>query len=117
MDSNNATYNSDTDPGIVVMPRGTLGCDKTNNPTGIKGTYYAILYMANEQASSGKVLCMGANSEVYGGVAIDGPGRLDVGQASGPRPTINFRDNAFNSLASFGTTGLVQNTWRELPAS
>ncbi len=115
MDSNNATYNSATDPGIVVMPRGTLGCDSANNPTGIKGTYHAILYMANGQNSSGKVLCMGANSEVFGGVAVDGLGRLDVGQASGPRPTISFRDNAFNALASFGTTGLVQNTWRELP--
>jgi hypothetical protein len=105
-DSNNATYNSSTDPGIVIMPRGTLS---------MKGSLYGIVYMANEQNSSGPVLTMQANSEVFGGVAIDGPGRLVAGQASGPRPTITYVPNAFNSLASFGTTGLVQNTWRELP--
>ncbi len=61
------------------------------------------------------MLSLGANAEIFGGVAIDGPGHLDVGQASGPRPSITYVDTAFNSLATFGTTGLVQNTWRELP--
>ena len=105
-DSNNATYNSATSPGIVIFPRGTLQ---------MKGTYYGIVYMANEQASTGAVLTMAANSELFGGVAIDGPGRLVAGQASGNRATITFAPNAFNALATFGTTGLVQNTWRELP--
>jgi Tfp pilus assembly protein PilX len=107
-DSNNATYNSSTEPGIVIMPRGTLS---------MKGSLYGIVYMANEQNSSDPVLTLEANSEVFGGVAIDGPGRLVAGQASGPRSTITYVPNAFNSLASFGTTGLVQNTWRELPPS
>lgn len=107
-DSNDATYNSDASPGIVIMPRGTLS---------MKGTYHGIVYMANEQNSGGPVLTLAANSEVFGGVAIDGPGRLVAGQASGPRATITFVPNAFSSLASYGTTGLVQNTWRELPPS
>ncbi len=115
MDVNGKTYNSATSPGIVIMPRGTLGCDHASNPTGLKGTYHGLIYLANEQASSGKVLCLGANAAVYGGVAIDGPGRLDVGESSGTSPTITFEDNAFSALATFGTTGLVQNTWRELP--
>jgi hypothetical protein len=107
-DSNSATYNSSVDPGIVIMPRGTLS---------MKGSLYGIVYMVNGQGSSGAVLTMGANSEIFGGVAIDGAGRLVAGQASGGRPTITFVPNAFNALATFGTTGLVQNTWRELPAS
>jgi Tfp pilus assembly protein PilX len=111
-DSNAGVYNSATDPGIVIMPRGTLGA---TNQTELKGTYYAILYLGNEQNSSGTVLGLGANSNVIGGVAIDGPGHLVVGQASGNTATITYDDNAFNSLATFGTTGLVQNTWRELP--
>ncbi len=106
-DTNSATYNSDAEPGIIIMPRGRMD--------DIKGTYYGIIYLGNEQNSSGPLLSFGANAEVFGGVAIDGPGRLVVGQASGPRPVINFRDSAFNPLATFGTTGLVQNTWRELP--
>lgn len=105
-DSNSATYNSSADPGIVIMPRGTLS---------MKGSLYGLVYMANEQNSAGTVLTLQANSEIFGGVAVDGAGRLVVGSASGERPTITFVPDAFNSLASYGTTGLVQNTWRELP--
>ena len=104
-DANNATYNSALQPGIVVMPRGTLS---------MKGSLYGLVYMANGQASSGAVLTMQANSEIFGGVAIDGAGRLVAGQASGHRPTITYVANAFNALRTYGTTGLVQNTWREL---
>jgi hypothetical protein len=39
-----------------------------------------------------------------------------VGQASGPKPTISYLANAFTAPKTYGTTGLVQNTWRELPA-
>jgi Tfp pilus assembly protein PilX len=104
-DSNNATYNSAQQPGIVIMPRGTLS---------MKGSLYGLVYMANEQNSSSAVLTMQANSEIFGGVAIDGPGRLVVGQSSGNSPTITYVPNAFNALRTYGTTGLVQNTWREL---
>jgi Tfp pilus assembly protein PilX len=107
-DSNSAVYNSATEPGIVIMPRGRLT---------MKGTLHGLIYMANEQASAGPVLTLEANSEVLGGVAIDGAGRLVVGQASGNRSTVAYVANAFNTLSSYGTTGLVQNTWRELPAN
>ena len=109
-DVNGAVYNSPTEYGIVIMPQGRL--------VDIKGTYYAILYLANQQNESRldyPLLSLGANAEIFGGVAIDGGGHLNVGQASGPRPSITYRAGAFNSLATFGTTGLVQNTWRELP--
>ena len=61
----------------------------------MKGSFYGILYMANEQNASGPVLTLQANSEVFGGVAVDGPGRLVAGQASGNRSTITFMPNAF----------------------
>lgn len=104
-DANNATYNSSADPGIVIMPRGTLS---------MKGSLYGIVYLGNEQNSSGAVLTLQANAQLFGGAAVDGPGRVVVGSASGQRPTITFVSKAFDSLATFGTTGLVQNTWREL---
>lgn len=104
-DANSATYNSASQPGIVIMPRGTLS---------MKGSLYGLVYMANEQHSSGAVLTLQANSEIFGGVAVDGAGRLVAGQASGNRPTITYAPNAFSSLRTYGTTGLVQNTWREL---
>lgn len=104
-DSNNATYNSASSPGVVIMPRGTLA---------MKGSLHGLVYMGNEQNSAGPVLTLQANSEILGGLAIDGPGRLIAGQASGNRSTVRFVSSAFDSLASFGTAGLVQNTWREL---
>jgi len=105
-DSSSAVYNSPTDPGFFIMPRGTFK---------LGGTMYGLIYMGNEQNSSGPVLTLNANSFVIGGVAIDGPGGLVVGQASGPRATINYLANAFTAPVTFGTAGLVQNTWRELP--
>jgi type II secretory pathway pseudopilin PulG len=104
-DSSSATYNSATDPGFFIMPRGNFK---------LGGTMYGLMYMGNEQNSSGSVLTLNANSFVIGGVAVDGPGGLVVGQASGPRPTITYLANAFTAPVTFGTAGLVQNTWREL---
>jgi Tfp pilus assembly protein PilX len=105
--NNGATYNTATNPGIIIMPRGRL--------VDIKNRYYAIFYLGNQQNSSGPVMTLGDNAELFGGIAIDGPGRLVTGQSSGPRPTLTYLEHAFNVLASYGTTGLVQNTWRELP--
>jgi len=107
-DSSAAVYNTPESPGMVIIPRGTFA---------LAGTLYGLIYAGNQQNSSGAVLTLDANSYVIGGVAVDGPGRLVIGQASGPRPTINYLANAFNVPVTFGTTGLVQNTWRELPAN
>lgn len=104
-DSSSATYNSAADPGFLIMPRGTFK---------LGGTMYGLIYMGNEQNSDATVLTLNANSFVIGGVAIDGPGGLVVGQASGPKPTITYLANAFTAPVTFGTAGLVQNTWREL---
>jgi hypothetical protein len=30
---------------------------------------------------------------------------------------LNYSDKALSAVQSYGTTGLVQNTWRELPPS
>lgn len=101
-------YNTPDEPGIVIMPRGTLY---------FQSVFHGLIYMANQQGSNGTVLQAGDNTEVYGGVAIDGAGRLTAGQASGNKATITYVANPFNVLSSYGTAGLVQNTWRELPAN
>jgi len=109
-DSNSAMYNSAAKPGVLIVARGMLS---------MKSTFYGLVYMVNgpgdEPHSSGTVLTVAANGQIIGGLAIDGAGHLVAGQASGNLATIKFDPNAFNSLVSFGTAGLVQNTWRELP--
>jgi len=102
------TYNTAAEPGIVIMPRGTLY---------MQSIFHGLIYMANQQGSTGYPLHLGDNSEIFGGVAIDGAGGLLAGQASGQKATITYVANPFNVLSSFGTAGLVQNTWRELPAN
>ena len=49
---------------------------------------------------------------VWGALAIDGSGCLKVG-SNGLQ--VKFDPNAFDAVQSYGTVGLVQNTWRELP--
>ncbi len=71
--------------------------------------------MGNEQNSRGAVLTLEAELRGLRRRRRRGPGRLVVGQASGTRPTITYMPNAFNAPMTYGTTGLVQNTWRELP--
>ena len=110
------TYNSATAPGFLIMPKGTL-----TMTGGI--TYYGVIYMGNCvpdgcTPSTGVVADIGGNVTVYGGVIIDGGGGLDVGSSGNGGsnlPNLKYSPNAFNSLGTFGTAGVVQNTWRELP--
>jgi Tfp pilus assembly protein PilX len=112
------TYNSPTAPGFLVMPKGGIT---------LRGgiTYYGVIYMGNCvpdgcTPSTGVVADIGGNVTVFGGVIIDGGGGLDVGNSGNGGsnlPNLKYSSNAFASLATFGTAGVVQNTWRELPGS
>lgn len=108
----NSVFNSQQNPGFVIMPKGkmTLG-------GGV--TYYGVMYFGNQApGTTGAVLSIGGNATVYGGVIIDGGGGLDVGSSgSGGRNLANLKydPNAFRDITTFGTAGLIQNTWRELP--
>jgi hypothetical protein len=78
-------------------------------------TFNGVIYHANmgEPPSSGVLVSTSGNAQINGGVLIDGPGKLFVGQSGG---NIKFVDRAFGSVQSIGTAGIVQNTWRELNA-
>jgi hypothetical protein len=49
----------------------------------------------------------------WGGIAADGNACVLLG-SNGMQ--LRFDANAFASVSSYGTVGLVQNTWRELPS-
>jgi hypothetical protein len=78
-------------------------------------TFNGVIYHANmgTPPSSGVLVSTSGNAQINGGVLIDGPGQLFVGQSGG---NIKFVDRAFGSVQSIGTAGIVQNTWRELKA-
>jgi hypothetical protein len=50
---------------------------------------------------------------VLGALVADGGGCVLIGSNS---LNIKYDANVFNSVTSYGTVGLVQNTWRELKA-
>jgi hypothetical protein len=96
--------NTATKPGAIVVNRGTLSF--TGNIE-----YYGVLYMHNAQQTSGPVVTLSGTVSIIGGVNIDGNGRLDAGSS---KINLIYNDIAFNNFVSYGTTGVVQNTWREV---
>jgi len=117
--------NQQTRPGILIWHCGRLS---------ISGgwTYVGIVYAVNDSdgrcsasnPAAGDGDCTGSNNNtenvlsmtggggIWGATAIDGRGCLFAG-SNGIQ--VQYDPNVFGAVASYGTVGLVQNTWRELP--
>jgi Tfp pilus assembly protein PilX len=102
----NATWNSATSPGLLIIRNGVLSLGGTT-------TFYGLVYAPNPSCTSDDLVETQGNTHIYGGVAIDCLGGLDVGSS---HENVTFDSSAFNNLKTTGAAGLVQNTWRELPA-
>lgn len=76
------------------------GTDPAACPTG-GGTDSTVIYSATGGAG------------IWGALAVDGNACTQLGSNS--QLQVLFNPNVFNSVSSYGTVGLVQNTWRELP--
>jgi hypothetical protein len=98
--------NSTSVPGLFIIENGTLAIDGNIQ-------FHGVIYAVNGQGSSGTVVTTAGTSLVDGGVIVDGLGKVLAG-ASGLN--IDFNANSFTGISSTGTAGVVQNTWRELPA-
>lgn len=109
---NGGCINTPAAPGILIWHKGTAQFTGNN-------TFVGLLHMANDSDGtggiSGTVFRTGGGFQVYGAVSVDGAGGLEVGSAA--VPNVKFYPNVFNALGSYGTAGLVQNTWRELEPS
>lgn len=102
--SGNSDWNTEASPGAVIMTGGSIGFTGT-------GTFYGLIYDANQQNSNANLVTIGGHVTIHGGVIVDGNGGTVVGSSG---LNIVFDDRAFTSVRSFGGTGLVQNTWREI---
>jgi hypothetical protein len=125
--------NSKATPGLLIWHCGRVEMTGNGN-----GTFIGIMYFANnsDQPTTGACGAMnpkqlgatppdcGGNKNspenvfassggfgIWGAVAIDGNGCLYAG-SNGMQ--VQYDYNVFNSVASYGTVGLVQDTWREL---
>ncbi len=110
----NAIYNSPDRPGAVVVASGGM--------LELRGTlqFYGLLYHANMQETvdgltgpKQVLLKLHGNAKVVGGMVIDGyRGGVEVG-SSGQGQLVHS-PNAGGALKTFGTAGIVQNSFREL---
>jgi hypothetical protein len=103
----NAQFNSPADPGMIIMLSGKLELGGTTN-------YYGLIYHANNNphSSADDLVKVHGNSQLAGGVIVDGAGGVQAGSSG--KQNIKFDPNAFNNINAFGTAGVVQNTWREI---
>jgi hypothetical protein len=79
---------------------------------------YGVLYLPNlDNRADDDMVDVNGNCQVRGSVSVDGNGGITAGQSGGNAKDGNivYDPNAFGGLYTFGTAGLVQNTWRELP--
>jgi hypothetical protein len=106
-------------PGLLIWHCGTLRL--TGNYS-----FYGIVYVVNNSdgkcasfaaksggCPNGWVYESGGGSGVLGALVADGGGCVLIGSNS---VNMRYDANVFNSVSSYGTVGLVQNTWRELKA-
>jgi hypothetical protein len=102
--STSTVYNSRANPGLLVMYDGTL--------TLAGGTiFYGLLYAPNKQASSGTVVTVTGDAQVYGAVVVDGTGGMNLG---GSKLSIIYDPNVFNLVTTTQTINVIANSWREL---
>jgi len=102
----NSTYNSAANPGLLIIMSGSIEFRGGVN-------YYGLVYhpnLANE--TDFDLVKVHGNSQVIGGVIVDGEGGVSAGSSG--KLNIKYSANAFNDINSFGTAGVVQNTWREI---
>jgi hypothetical protein len=100
----NAVYDSDAAPGMVVMPTGSLYLGGTVE-------LHGIFYGADQQNTTGTVLQTQGNARIFGGVLVDGQGAVVCGSS---KLNIQLAPNAFRAVSSYGSAGVIQNTWREI---
>jgi hypothetical protein len=101
----NWTWNSPTDPGLLVWSDGIL-------ELGGKSDFYGVVYhLNNADSDADDLVRLRGGLTIHGGVFVDGPGGIDVGSNS---VNITFDGNAFISVSSYGSANIVQNSWRDI---
>lgn len=103
----NDDYNTRAAPGAVVIAQGTI--QVLGN-----ATFHGIIYHANVTDSNAILVDLGGNNQIVGGIVIDGPGGVFAGSS---KENLVHDPNAGNALKTFGTVGIVQNSFREITAT
>lgn len=101
----NFTWNSPENPGILIWADGFL-------ELGGRSTFWGIVYhLNNEDSSDDELLRLRGGLTIKGGAFVDGPGGIDVGSN---RVNLDYWDDAFTNITSYGSASIVQNSWRDI---
>lgn len=100
----NAQFNSAATPGVLVIESGSVSFGGTTN-------FHGIVYAVNTLGSPGWAVATQGNAQVTGGVLIDGTAGMVAGSSG---LNLEFDVNAYRAVTSYGSAGVVQNTWREV---
>lgn len=113
VESGNCSYNNSVPgaccntadaPGIFIVKNGSFSL---NGNLEFRGIVYAL----NQQGTSQSVVLLGGTALIRGGVMVDGPGKVSAGSSG---LNVVYDPRPFDGARSFGTAGIVQNTWREI---
>jgi hypothetical protein len=109
IDSGNCVYTANSDVNSQANP-GTLFVNGTINFGGT-ASFWGLIYGVNPNNSSGTIVDVEGSATVQGGVIVDGNGTYIAGSSA---LNIVYRPQAFDGVKTFGSAGIIQNTWREI---
>ena len=124
----NTIVNGTTKKGIFVLRNGTLELAG-------QVTWWGVIYAMNEQncgtagvtncltykGYSDNVITITGTPTVHGAIFVDGEGRLGIGNSGNAGncanclPNLMYDPSVVLNLTAYGTAGIIQNTWREIP--
>jgi len=111
----NGSINSADSPGIIVVESSPTRFELRGNLH-----FYRLMYFMNLPVGPPPdkiVLDMDGTIVVHGSIAIDGDGALRVGssgEGGQGEPNLSFDQSLFGQFKSYGTAGILQNSWREI---
>jgi hypothetical protein len=103
----NAAVNSLANPGMLIIGSGKISLGGTTD-------YYGVVYHANLLNQSSTCVEFAGDTSVTGGVLVEGNCNTAIGSS---KENLVYNEAAFNAIRTFGTAGIIQNTWREIKST
>jgi Tfp pilus assembly protein PilX len=104
---NGGSINSGASPGVLVVENGTLSM-------GGNARFYGLVYMVNQQGSSGAVVSITGTASIQGVVAIDGNGGITAGSSG---TNLIYDSRAASLMRGDAGATLDKSSFRVLPQS
>jgi len=103
----NDVWNEENHPGVVILANSTLTLGGTVE-------YHGIIYNANPVDSTATLVRVQGNAVVDGGIHVNGMATTAIGDS---KVNLQIDLNAYNAVKSYGTAGIIQNTFREIKST